>query len=398
MAEVTKNVLKGYFTKGSVPTQSNYEDFIDTMVTGKAFGDAMSSISSSLGNGISGVGNNLDKAFKILGQKSTESVDSLVARFASLGGDYTNVFDCMAKVKAFLEDADASDETINRWQEIESFLSGITDSDSLTAMLADLKSEIEGNLAVDSALSATSEHALQNKVLYDELRISGTKSITIPTSIQFEGDGSVTPVTVLDADDTAAFPSIEVGGIKVHIFPLLDTLQENAAYYVINAKDKVFVLSNTPSDPYDTYCLGFDSHEATYLTSLNSTRKITLNKDFITVSGNATERIDINERKYYGLKSSASIYDASVWDKQIASRQVQDVVSIKTKIAELEARLAAVPTNYLEIATDMSAYASAATGKVLLYLGATTQDFTHGYVYEKTASGWNNISVSPVIN
>ena len=43
----------------------------------------------------------------------------------------------VAKVNAFLEDADASDATINRWKEIESFLTGITDTKTLTGLLND---------------------------------------------------------------------------------------------------------------------------------------------------------------------------------------------------------------------------------------------------------------------
>ena len=43
----------------------------------------------------------------------------------------------VAKVNAFLEDADASDAAINRWKEIESFLAGITDTKTLTGLLTD---------------------------------------------------------------------------------------------------------------------------------------------------------------------------------------------------------------------------------------------------------------------
>ena len=48
---------------------------------------------------------------------------------------YINLF--IEKVNSFLEDADASDTTINRWKEIESFLAGITDTETLTGLLAD---------------------------------------------------------------------------------------------------------------------------------------------------------------------------------------------------------------------------------------------------------------------
>ncbi len=43
----------------------------------------------------------------------------------------------VSKVNTFLNDADASDTTINRWKEIESFLTGITDTKTLTGLLND---------------------------------------------------------------------------------------------------------------------------------------------------------------------------------------------------------------------------------------------------------------------
>ena len=45
------------------------------------------------------------------------------------------VNDFIDKVNTFLNDADASDTTINRWKEIESFLAGITDTETLTGLL-----------------------------------------------------------------------------------------------------------------------------------------------------------------------------------------------------------------------------------------------------------------------
>jgi len=46
------------------------------------------------------------------------------------------------RVRAFLEDANASDTTIDRWHEIENFLQGITDTETLTGLLNNLKQEI----------------------------------------------------------------------------------------------------------------------------------------------------------------------------------------------------------------------------------------------------------------
>lgn len=84
----------------------------------------------------------LEKVYQILGKDAKESIADLANRFTALSGNYANVYAFINKVKQFLEDADASDETINRWQEIENFLQGITDTKTLTGLLQDLKTEI----------------------------------------------------------------------------------------------------------------------------------------------------------------------------------------------------------------------------------------------------------------
>lgn len=82
---------------------------------------------------------------------------------------YLNLF--IDKVNAFLEDADASDTTINRWKEIESFLTGITDTKTLTGLLNDTltsaKSYADGkvssgtaNMVTMSANAAASDRVL----------------------------------------------------------------------------------------------------------------------------------------------------------------------------------------------------------------------------------------------
>lgn len=49
----------------------------------------------------------------------------------------TNLAAFIEEVNTFLNDSDLSDATINRWKEIESFLAGITDTETLTGLLAD---------------------------------------------------------------------------------------------------------------------------------------------------------------------------------------------------------------------------------------------------------------------
>ena len=87
-------------------------------------------------------GDAVAKILTILGKQDGETVSELAERFSALSGSYATVYAFVSKVKAFLESADASDETINRWQEIESFLQGITDKKTLTGLLESLKTEI----------------------------------------------------------------------------------------------------------------------------------------------------------------------------------------------------------------------------------------------------------------
>lgn len=348
---------------------------------------------------------------QILGKQNGETFAQLVSRFAALTGSYANVYAFVSKVKAFLEDADASDETINRWQEIESFLQGITDSDSLTAMLADLKSEIEGGITIDSQLSSTSEHALQNKVLYDELRLTdgGTTTInTIASVTNDEGDECTNFVRI----DANTLPTAEVNGQLVHIisYPYDESHHWDTPLQIVsNATGKVFVFENahTPNDSYFGVVYAFDSGANTQFFNGTSvyTVDLTENADEYYTRGcanfDAGSSVNITGTSYYYFPED----DSPALGKSVECNvhygnvtiDTTVVKSLKAKVLDLETRLAAVPTNYIEFATDMSAYASAPTGKIVAYFGATTNDFQRGLFYEKTASGWQVIPVSPVI-
>ncbi len=87
-------------------------------------------------------GDSIAKILTILGKQNGESVSELASRFSALSGDYATVFAFVSKVKTFLESADVADTTINRWQEIETFLQGITDTETLTGLLQQMKQEI----------------------------------------------------------------------------------------------------------------------------------------------------------------------------------------------------------------------------------------------------------------
>ena len=81
----------------------------------------------------------MDELLSVLG--GSERNASLIAlsdlRQAIGSEDGNDLSRFVSKVNTFLNDADASDTTINRWKEIESFLAGITDIQTLTGLLAD---------------------------------------------------------------------------------------------------------------------------------------------------------------------------------------------------------------------------------------------------------------------
>ena len=81
----------------------------------------------------------LDELLEVLAGGSRGNMElafsDLRAAIGSEDGNDLSRF--VAKVNTFLEDADASDATINRWKEIESFLTGITDTETLTGLLAE---------------------------------------------------------------------------------------------------------------------------------------------------------------------------------------------------------------------------------------------------------------------
>lgn len=84
----------------------------------------------------------MDRLLDVLAKGGRDNLDMAFSDLqTALGSEKSldmylgEVNDFIEKVNSFLEDADASDTTINRWKEIESFLAGITDTKTLTGLL-----------------------------------------------------------------------------------------------------------------------------------------------------------------------------------------------------------------------------------------------------------------------
>lgn len=77
---------------------------------------------------------------------------SLESTFSALGANYNTLWALANTLKTFLEAKDTADSTINRWQEIETFLQGITDTETLSGLLEQLEKDITA--AYDRAIAA----------------------------------------------------------------------------------------------------------------------------------------------------------------------------------------------------------------------------------------------------
>ena len=79
----------------------------------------------------------------------------------ALGTNYKDLYAIASTLKTFLQSKDTADATINTWQEIESFLQGITDSQSLTTLLSQLETKITTayNAAIATAIKTEKERA-----------------------------------------------------------------------------------------------------------------------------------------------------------------------------------------------------------------------------------------------
>lgn len=204
MGTKSKDQLKGYFKRGCYPTQGQFGDLIDSMVH-HGEGVAMSEV-----NGLSSALNGkfaqsegermweqvrenettitmlqevnslqdsemtelrstdeaqqmeIDEVSEQVGvlanviRRGSSVADSLAA-LERMGDGYAGLYALATTVKTFLESVDTKDATINSWKEMEAFLAGITDRESLAGMLSELEVKITQNYR-DSIAGALEEY------------------------------------------------------------------------------------------------------------------------------------------------------------------------------------------------------------------------------------------------
>lgn len=141
----TRTALKQYFKKYATPTEEQFAALIDAFVHKDEDSLTQSKIdgltaaleskvsSSDLASAVAtAVGETLQGG----------NIEVTPAAHQHAIADVEGLQTFVTKVNNFLESADVSDETINRWAEIENFLTGITDQETLAGLLLNLKNEI----------------------------------------------------------------------------------------------------------------------------------------------------------------------------------------------------------------------------------------------------------------
>ena len=126
--------------------------------------------------------NDIGKIREMLGGGAT--LDEAKAALVALGSNYKDLYAVASTLKTFLQSNDTADSTINTWREIENFLQGITDSESLTGLLSALETKITTayNSVVAAAVKTEKERAeaaeaaLSGKVDREQQRAEGAEN------------------------------------------------------------------------------------------------------------------------------------------------------------------------------------------------------------------------------
>ena len=189
----------------------------------------------------------MDELLSVLG--GSERNASLIAlsdlRQAIGSEDGNDLSRFVSKVNTFLNDADASDTTINRWKEIESFLTGITDTKTLTGLLNDTltsaKSYADGKVSSGTANMVTMS---ANAAASDRVLTSGGNNKTAKDSGVAIGDlakkdlSNVELATLIDKG---------VGMLSVHEYTLSGDSISNLNSFMggISADEQVYLAKDS---------------------------------------------------------------------------------------------------------------------------------------------------------
>lgn len=109
--------------------------------------------------------------------KSGVTLDEAKEALIELGENYQDVYAIASTLKDFLKATDTADDTINTWREIERFLDGITDADSLVLLLAQLEQKITERLSVTATTSANGLMSSSDKSKLDSVEANANRYV-----------------------------------------------------------------------------------------------------------------------------------------------------------------------------------------------------------------------------
>lgn len=226
-------------------------------------------------------------------------------------------------------------------------------------------SDLEIKTSLDSSLSSTSEKAVKNRVLYDEMRITDTVTRTANT-VKLSNESSYREIIVLDADNfNNYYGNVIITGGSDNIGSIyeLPSLDSNKAYKILNSDYKNFCCTSNDSGTYLLkFCGSSESESAENAQLVAPTEDDpgesyygphTFAEQLYPVSGewslvsfeySFNYYLDDDDRSGYGVYYGDSPYD---WVQDGATESVQPITetiikTLKQKISELEQRIAAL--------------------------------------------------------
>ena len=141
----TRATLKNYFRQYATPTEAQFAELIDAFVHKDEDSLTQSKIDGlvqALGEKVTTNEVNTLVASKVSELVSDPNFAAAPTAHSHVAADVEGLSAFITRVTNFLDSADVSDTTINRWKEIETFLTGITDQETLAGLLLQLKNEI----------------------------------------------------------------------------------------------------------------------------------------------------------------------------------------------------------------------------------------------------------------
>lgn len=160
-----------------------------------------------------------DLIVKCISSKATTAAEAQ-AELAKLGEKFSTVEEIGRTLKQFLEDTDYADSTINKWKEIESFLSGISDQETLTGLLNQItqNSKEEINNLQKALEQETIRAETAEKELKDLINAETTRAETAEKLLESKVD---TSISVLETKIETVKENVET-----NIGNKIDTLQD----------------------------------------------------------------------------------------------------------------------------------------------------------------------------